>query len=82
MSNKTPYVDIADFDEDARIDIIGQVVMTKRKIGAFVVEDDAKADRYVRKLKERYPGIVEEWRGPGPIANTVTVRMGPPTETN
>ena len=82
MSKKPIFVDIADFDEDERIDTIGQVVMAQLKTAAFIVEDNAKADRYVCKLKERFPGIVEEWCGPGPLVGLIAVRMGPPTETN
>lgn len=60
----TQAADLSDLTEDERIDNIGQAVMSgpkssadKPRIVAFIVEDDAKADRYLAKLKERYPQI-------------------------
>lgn len=44
----------------------------------FIVEDHAKADRYVKKLREKFPTIRIIDRFDGPVANTVTVRVGPP----
>jgi hypothetical protein len=51
----TLYADIAEFDEDTRIEMIGNAVMSGPKssadkpvMAAFVVEDDAKADHYIR----------------------------------
>jgi hypothetical protein len=76
------YADIADFDEDKRIETIGHAAMTFGKTVAFVTDDEeGKADRYIRKLQERFPGIVVIARGAGPVANTVFVKVGPPTET-
>lgn len=79
------YADIADFDEDTRIEIIGNAVMTTPKssadkpvVAAFVVENDEKADRYIGKLQERFPGIRIIDRFPGPCADMVSVRIGPP----
>jgi hypothetical protein len=73
------YADITDFEEDKRIEIIGNRVIGENKICSFITDDEAgKADRYVRKLKEKFPGIVEIARGRGPVANTVWVKVGPP----
>jgi hypothetical protein len=42
--------------EDERIALIGQTATCGRAVG-FVVEDDAKADRYVAKLQGARLGI-------------------------
>ena len=79
------FADIADHDEDTRIDMIGKATMSGKPTSAekpliigFVVEDHTKADRYVKKLQEKFPTIRIIDRFDGPIANTVTVRVGPP----
>lgn len=79
--NKPVYADIADLEEDRRIDLIGHTVMEHRKTVAFVTDADAgKADRYVTKLQAKFPGIVVIDRFLGPVANTVSVKVGPPAE--
>jgi hypothetical protein len=76
------YADLADLKEDDRITAIGNTVMSgpassadKPMMVAFVVDDHAKADRYVEKLQKRFPGIRIIDRFDGPVANTVTVRV-------
>ena len=62
----TVFADIADFDEDTRIDMIGKTVMSGPKssadkpvMAAFVVENSyAKAESlYPRNCGEKFPGI-------------------------
>lgn len=73
------FMDIADVEEDKRIEIIGHRAMVHKEKVAFVTDDDAgKADRYIRKLQERFPGIKVIERGNGPVPNTVYVKVGPP----
>jgi hypothetical protein len=75
----TFYADIADHDEDDRILIIGQQVMTQNKTVAFIVDDQpGKVDRYIEKLRAKFPGIRLIWRGKGPVAGCEAVKMGPP----
>lgn len=76
----TKFADIADFDEDKRIDIIGHRAMVHKEKVAFIVEEDEqeKKERYIRKLKERFPGIRIIEEGKGPIPNCVWVKVGPP----
>lgn len=75
----TKFVDIADWDEDKRIDIIGHRAMDHLEKVAFVTDDDkGKAERYIRKLEERFPGIRVIERGNGPVEGTVYVKVGPP----
>lgn len=66
-------------EEDERIEIIGQVAMRER-CAEFMVDGDAiekgKADRYVRKLRERFPRLVETERYEDtPVPNVTTVRV-------
>lgn len=73
------YADLGDFEEDQRIGTIGLAAMAHGQTVAFVTDDDpGKADRYIRKLKERFPGISVIERFNGPVAGTVTVKVGPP----
>jgi len=76
--SKPQFLDIADHEEDERIGIIGRAVMEHKKTSAFVTDDDPKADRYIRKLKARFPGIRVIARGSGPVKDTVWVKLGPP----
>lgn len=71
------YSDLADLEEDQRIDIIGKTA-TGGKVVAFVVDDwPGKADRYIRKLSQRYPEVEVLWRGKGPVPKSTTVKVGP-----
>ncbi len=69
------FADLADLPEDERIAIIGQVASGGALVG-FVVDDDDKADRYIKKLSERFKVRIVD-RGVGPVKNTVLVRVGP-----
>ncbi len=83
MSKCKGYADLGDFEEDKRIDIIGHTVMDGGKTVVFVTDsDDGKADRYVEKLKAKFPGIRVVDRFYGPVANTVTVKVAPPDHSN
>lgn len=73
------FADLADLGEDYRIKIIGETVLKHRKVVSFVTDakPPSKVDRYIKKLLERYPGVVvlERLAGPGPDA--VSVKVGP-----
>lgn len=69
----TGYADIANLPESRRIALIAATAA--QCIVGFIVEDDAKADRYVALLGA-YPVRVID-RRPGPVAGTVMVRVGP-----
>lgn len=80
MKNKPQgFADLADFGEDRRIEIIGKTVM-EQKITAAVVVDKfpGKPERYIKKLKEMFPGIVILGRFDGPMDKMVTIQVGPP----
>jgi len=73
------FADIADVAEDKRIEIIGHRVMVHKETVSFITDSDTgKADRYVKKLQEKFPGIRVIERGDGPIVGTVWVKVGPP----
>ena len=79
------FADISDHDEDTRIDMIGKATMSGKQSSAdkpliigFVVDDHEKADRYVKKLQEKFPTIRIIDRFDGPVPNVVTVRVAPP----
>lgn len=74
----TQYADIADRTEDERIQIIGHNAMGHRKVVIFIVEDTGKANRYIRKLLQMFPGIQVMQKGQGPVPNTIAVKVGPP----
>lgn len=68
------FADLADLPEDERIRIIAQTAQAGEIVG-FVVDDEPKADRYIRKLRAYPVRIID--RGPGPVKDTVMVRVGP-----
>lgn len=74
MKGRTRYADLFDASESERIAVIGTTAMQDQLV-AFVVETDQKASRYMRRLAKSYPHVVEVDRSPGPIANTITVRV-------
>ena len=83
----TVFADISGFDEDAHIEMIGNAVICAPKssadkpvMAAFVAEDCAKADRYIKKLQKKFPGIREIDRFAGPVPETITVRVGAPLD--
>lgn len=73
MMDAKAFADLADLHEDDRIRIIGETAEHRHSV-AFVVEDDAKADRYIAKLTERFKVVVAA-RGSGPVAGTVAVKI-------
>lgn len=73
----TIFADLHDHSEDTRIGIIGRQAMDYRRVIGFIVEDDAKADRYVGKLEKLFPGITVIDRTP--FQDKVLVRVGPKT---
>ena len=78
------YLDLRRLEEDKRIDMIGHTVMVHKKTAAVITDSDpGKLERYIAKLKKRFPGIVVLGKDKGPVANTVYVKLGPPsTEAN
>ena len=74
------YKDVTDDPEDERIRQIGEAVMKNRLVvGFFIDSEPGKADRYIAKLKKKFPGIRVIFKGDGPIPDTTFVKLGPPT---
>ena len=81
MSKPEAFIDTHRLEEDARIDLIGRTVMASKKTACFITDaDPGKADRYIRKLKKRFPGILILEVLKGPVPNTVLVKVAPPNE--
>ena len=78
---KTPFMDIANLTEDQRCHLIGHQAADGKVVG-FVVEDSDKADRYLAKIKAEFPQVIELERVPGPVPNTILVRVGLPSKDN
>lgn len=70
----TAYADVADHPEDDRIRMIGKAASAGALVG-FIVEDDPKADRYIAKLAKMFPLVSVVDRMPGPVKNTILVRV-------
>lgn len=67
------YADLADLPEDERIAIIAATAQTQ--IVGFFVDDDVKADRYIRKLGDRVR--VLERKADVLVKGTVFIKVGP-----
>ncbi len=72
----TFYADLGDLGEDTRISTIGSAVNAGQTV-AFITDDAAKADRYLRKLREGGYVFRVIARGSGPVKDTVYVKLGP-----
>jgi hypothetical protein len=68
------YLALDRLPEDEQIRIIAQAAGSGYVCGV-VVDNDAKADRYVHKLSAYPVRIVS--RGSGPVKGTIMLRVGP-----
>jgi hypothetical protein len=66
------FADLADLPEDDRIAIIGRTAESGQRV-AFVVEDHAKADRYIAKLTSRFQVSVAKRLEGRPVKDTVSI---------
>ena len=73
---RVPYLDLANLEEDKRIDMIGHRAIDHKEVVGFFVDDEQKAERYIRKLQEKFPGITVLDKQES-VAGTVLVRVGP-----
>jgi hypothetical protein len=71
-------LDLHKLTEEDRIRMIGRSVINPTRMNAFVVEDDAKADRYIAKLKAMFPEIRVIDRQP--FADFISVRVAGPLQ--
>lgn len=85
MSRKVPFVDIADQQEDDRIRTICIHATSHGKdyiTGFFTDSDPGKAERYIKKLLERFPVLMVIDQTPGPVSGVVLVRVRQKTDLN
>ena len=77
------FADVADLSEDDRIDVIGRTAIEKNQVVGCVVDaaPAAKADRYIDKLRAKFPTLQILHRGPGPTPGTTLIKVGPPGAT-
>lgn len=76
--SKPKYADLHSLDEDARITIIGTAAMNGNTVAFVTDSTPGKADRYISKLKAKFPGIVVLSRFDGPVKGAVSIKVGPP----
>lgn len=72
----TKYADLFNLSENERIKAIGATAEHGHVV-AFIVEDDEKADRYMKKMIEQGFAVQEVGRFKGPVDGTITVKVGP-----
>lgn len=75
VGSMPPFLDVHDLAEDQRIDIIGHRVVDHKERVTFLVENNEKADRYMAKLKLKFPTLCEMERGPLVGANVIFVKV-------
>ncbi len=78
---KIPYADLAGMQmgEDDRIRVIGTKVTKERVIVSVLVDDEpGKMERYIKKLKDRFPGIRIGAKGKGPTKGAQWFKVAPP----
>lgn len=83
---KPKYMDLADLPENKRIQAIGEIA-NSGKVVTFIVDTEgkdgnAKADRYMKKIKSRFPNVIELGRFPGPVDDVITIKIGLPESEN
>ena len=69
------FKDLSDLEEDKRIQMIGDAASSGMVVGFITDDTPGKADRYVAKLKAKFPKIAVVRRFNGPARGTVTVKI-------
>lgn len=68
--------DLYRLPEDERIRIIGETASEGKSVGVMIDDDDAKVERYIKKVIERYPTVCVTRRFSGPTPGVVTIQFG------
>ena len=79
---KPLYADLHDLSEDDRIKLIAETVLSAGMVTGFLVENDKKADRYIEKLRKRFPGVDILGKMRGPTKGIILVKVGPASAKN
>ncbi len=69
------YADLADLPEDERIRLAAETAKHGHVVGVVTDDEPGKPERYVRKLEAHGVRVIDS--GPGPVKNTVLIRVGP-----
>ena len=69
------YADLGDLPEDERIRLAAETALRGNVVGVVTDDEPGKPERYIRKLEARGVRVID--RGPGPVKNTVLIRVGP-----
>lgn len=73
-----PYFhDMASLAEDDRIEAIGRMATLHKQKCAFIVETKAKAYRYIKKMRAKFPDAVIGEIEPAPIKGLFSVSVNP-----
>ena len=70
--------DLHRLPEDERIRLIGEAAASGQIVGVLLEKDEPeKIERYIRKIKQRFPTVTLLDRTDGPTPSVVTLRFGP-----
>ena len=69
------FRDLADLPEDERIIMIGEAAMTGKTVAFVTDSDPGKAERYITKLMTAFPKLEVISKSPGPVPDTITVKV-------
>ena len=79
------FVDVSKYPDETRIEIIGNAIMNAPKgsgdqpiIVGVVVDNPAKAARYIATMKEKFPQVRVIDQHPMGVGETVAIRFGEP----
>lgn len=76
------FADLFKLPEDQRIDLIGNFVTESNESIWFLTDsgpgDEGKADRYIKKIRAKFPELIIAPIETGPVENTVAIRIYPP----
>jgi hypothetical protein len=76
MTGPRGFQDLADLPEDQRIALIAHYVLAHALTVAVCVDDEpGKPERYAQKLRAAGCAVID--RLDGPVANVVTLKVGP-----
>lgn len=73
------YVDLHTETEDMSIEEIGRAAMRGLKVAVVLDDEPGKLERYLRKLRDRYPKVrvIEQFKSPTPGVVSVIILHGP-----
>lgn len=82
MRNKPLFRDVGNLSEDERIQNIGEAAMAGHTVGCVTDSEPGKAERYIQKLKAKFPSVTILGQFAGPVKGSVLIKFGPPAASN